>query len=258
MIPGDLINDIISDYQHFLIPFKSDLLYTGEEVNRTIIQTANVVDNILILAKSIDLNDNEKDMVNIIGLYHNIGKLWTILPENADLKNEDHAEASIAYLISNQIFLRLEESMQNIILKVIGNHNKPELSKKDGEAVLFYCKLLRDAVKLENWRMITENLVRKGGKPTFVAEHSLSLKPVVTAAVVNTVLEGNIPDKKSLVTLNDFLIFQMALVFELYHQKSFQLLNNKQYIRHLYDPLPKNDQIIEIYRMMRIFIENKI
>ena len=129
---------------------------------------------------------------------------------------------------------------------------------QDGEAILFYVKLLRDADKLDAWRSTAEYVVRKDGKTKLATELSLSEKPVVSQLICKTILNGNIPVKSEIITCNDFIIFRMAWIFELHFKKSFQILNQKQYIRKLYDSLPKNDNVIEIYRMIRIHIENHI
>ena len=84
------------------------------------------------------------------------------------------------------------------------------------------------------------------------------IKGVVTTSFCKIIIEGGIPNKSDLVTFHDFIIFQMSWVFDLHFKKSFQILNQKQYIRYLYDSLPKNDSVIEIYRMLRIYIENRI
>jgi hypothetical protein len=91
-----------------------------------------------------------------------------------------------------------------------------------------------------------------------VTELIISEKSVVTPAFCKIIIEGGIPSKSDIVTFNDFIIFQMSWIFDLHFKKSFQILNQRQYMRHLYDSLPKNDNVIEIYRMIRIYLENRI
>ena len=158
----------------------------------------------------------------------------------------------------NQPFNQLDQSTQNIIIEVIKNHNKSELPVKSHETLLFYIKLLRDADKLDIWRETSEFITHKSGKPNMAKDLNLSEKQVVTASFCKLIADGGIPNKNDLITFNDFVIFQMSLIFDLHFKKSFQLVNQKQYIRHLYDSLPKNDLVIEIYRMIRIYIENRI
>ena len=258
MVSNELISTLQTEYEEYITQFKSAPYNADPTIEKTILHTVNVVGNILILADSIELSENEKHIAEIVARFHDIGRLWLLLPENSERKITDHAEASIEYLKTSPIFHELDEPTQNIIIQVIKNHNKPELPKKEGEAVLFYVKLLRDADKLDVWRSTSEYITRKGGKPNMAIELGLSDKPVVTPSLSKIIMEGGIPNKSDIMTFNDLLIFQLSWIFDLHFKKSFQILNKKQYIRHIYDSLPKNDSVIEIYRMIRIYIENQI
>jgi len=258
MVPGELISALRKAFEDYVNPFKYAPYNSDSTIEKTIIHTNRVVENILILADSLELSENEKHVAEIAAQFHDVGRFWLLLPENAESKITDHADASIEYLKTSPVFNELDEATQNIIIQVIKNHNKPELPKKDGEAILFYVKLLRDADKLDSWRATAEYITRKGGKPNMAVELALSEKPIVTTSFSKIIIEGGIPNKADIVTFNDFLIFQMSWIFDLHFKKSFQILNQKQYIRHIYDSLPKNDSVIEIYRMIRIHIENQI
>ena len=258
MVPLELADLLRIAFKSFITPFVHEPYNRDQRVEKTIEHMEKVVENILILADSLQLNENERAVAETIARFHDIGRLWILLPENSESKITDHAEASIEYLKGIKIFNQLDEPVQHIIIQVIRNHNKPDLPQKENETVLFYVKLLRDADKLDIWRATCEFIIRKAGKPNIINELNLSEKAVVTPSFCKLIIEGGIPDKSDLITFNDFIIFQMSWVFDLHFKKSFQILNQKQYIRHLYDSLPKNDNVIEIYRMLRINIENRI
>ena len=258
MVPLELVDLLRIGFKSFITPFNSEPYNKDQRVGKTIELMEKVVDNILILADSLQLNENERVVAETLARFHNIGRLWILLPENSESKITDHAEASIEYLKLSEPFNKLDDSTQYIIIQAIKNHNKPALPEKESDTILFYAKLLRDADKLEIWRATCEFVIRKADKPNIINELNLSEKNVVTPSFCKLIIEGGIPDKSDLITFNDFIIFQMSWVFDLHFKKSFQILNQKQYIRHLYDSLPKNDSVIEIYRMIRIYIENRI
>jgi hypothetical protein len=258
MVTPELIAAQRTIFKEFIASFKVEPYNADPTIEKIIVHIERVVENILILADYLELSENEKFVAEITAQFHDIGRLWLLLPESSANKRIDHAEASIEYLKNSATIDQLDELTQNIVIQVIRNHNKPELPKKEGEAVLFYIKLLRDADKLDSWRVTSEHITRKGSKPNMATELSLSDKSVVTPSFCKIIIEGGIPNKSDIVTFNDFLIFQMSWIFDLNFKKSFQILNKKQYIRHIYDSLPKNDSVIEIYRMIRIYIENKI
>jgi hypothetical protein len=258
MISNKLISKFQADFDSYVLPLKSEFVAYNATVGKIILHIERVVENIQILAEALELSENEKQIAEIVALFHDIGRIWLLFPENSAVNITDHADASIEYLNSNQLFSELDNPTQNIIIQTIKGHNKPEIPKKEDEAILFYSKLLRDADKLDTWRSTVEYIMAKSGKPNMAVELNLSEKPFVTPMLCNTIIAGGIPNKSDIVTFNDFTIFQMSWIFDLHFKKTYQILNQKQYMRHLYDSLPKNDSVIEIYRMIRIHIENQI
>lgn len=258
MVTDELIPTLQTSLKNELNFLTTDSYISNQVIEKLIYHSERVVENILILADSLELSDNEKVVARIVAQFHDIGRIWLLLPQNSGSTITDHAEASIEYLKTSSVFELLDEPTRNIVIQVIRNHNKPDLPKKEGEAILFYVKLLRDADKLDTWRTTSEYVTRKGGKPNMALELELSDKSSVTPSFCKIIIERGIPNKADIVTFNDFLIFQLSWIFDLHFKKSFQILNKKQYIRHIYDSLPKNDSVIEIYRMIRIYIENQI
>src|SRR5665648_581470 len=139
MVPGELIFTLRTAFEDYAPIFKNAPYNSDSTVEKTLLHINKVVENILILADSLELSENEKHVAEITAQFHDIGRLWLLLPENADSKIIDHADASIEYLKASPIFGELDEATQNIAIQVIKTHNQPELPKKDkeGEAILF-------------------------------------------------------------------------------------------------------------------------
>ncbi len=258
MVTRELVENLRLAYSEFRVAFKYAPFSSDISIKMTFEHIERVVQNSMLLADNLELNENERAIAELTAQFHDIGRLWIMLPENSESKISDHAEASIEYLNNTAAFKILDETSQNIIIQVIKNHNKSHIPDNQGDSIVFYTKLLRDADKLEVWRSTSEYIKNRSGKPAITNDLNLSQKAVVTHAFCQIIIEGGIPNKEDLITFHDFIIFQMSWVFDLHYKKSFQILNQQQYIRHLYDSLPKNDHVIEIYRMIRIYIENRI
>jgi hypothetical protein len=230
-----------------------------DKVERLITHTQRVTEFILSIAKSLDLSEHESIMAETISIFHDIGRLVPYLTSDLELHHPfDHAEAGVTYLKSNFILGELDESSKNIVFESIRYHNKQEIPKKEPELISFYAKLLRDADKLDSWRTTVEYLTLKDMKPNTSMDLGLSDIPVISPAISKAILEGQIPSRTDLRTFVDFKLFQMSWVFDLNFKKSFQILNQKQYIQSIYDSLPKNNNVIDIYRMVKLYIENRI
>jgi hypothetical protein len=198
-------------------------------------------------------------MAAIIALFHDIGRLAPYLKQNNENPPEtDHAEAGVSYLKSSNLMNELDEITQNIDFESIRLHNKQEIPHKTPESIVFYAKLLRDADKLDSWQTTVEHLINRNPKPNTALDIALNDTRILSPTICNTILDNKIPSRSELKTFADFKLFQLSWVFDLNFKKSFQLLNQKQYIRTIYESLPKNNSVIDIYRMVRIYVENKI
>jgi hypothetical protein len=258
MITSDTIQAFRTDYKKYVQPFTSEAYESDNAVVRNLLHTEKVTQNILLIANSLELSESERYTAEALAIFHDIGRFWLLHPDQHETKKMDHAEASVEYLKSNQNFNLLDEQSKNIILEVILYHHTPEIVKKDNPVSLFFSRLLRDADKLDIWRLTVDSLADKTKRSNLAREFGLIEKPIITASFSQNIIDGVLAKKDDIVTFSDYLLFQMSWVFDLNFRKSFQILNKMQYMRHIYDALPKADMVFEIYRKIKIHIENQI
>jgi hypothetical protein len=258
MINKEILEAFRNDIKKYLKPFLSAQYKDDIYVLRHIIHAEKVVENILILADSLEVSESERNTAEVVALFHDIGRFWILQQDQTEKQKYDHAQASIQYLMTNSTFNSLDESVKNNLTEVIQNHHLPEIPKKENSPAYFYIRLLRDADKLDLWRATTDNLLNSKKRSVLAKELGLNDKLAVTESFCQNILEGGIAGKNEIITFSDYLLYQMSWVFDLNFKKSFQLLNQRQYMRHYYDALPKNDLVFEIYRKIKIHIENQI
>jgi hypothetical protein len=64
--------------------------------------------------------------------------------------------------------------------------------------------------------------------------------------------------KKNVLSEMDIKIMQLSWVYDLNFRPTFEYLVKNRYLESVYNSLPKNDLVIEIYRKIKVFTENKI
>ena len=180
MISSEILEAFRSDFKKYLKPFLSAQYKDDIHVLRNIIHTEKVVENILILADSLELSETEKNTAEVIALFHDIGRFWLFLQDQTEKNKYNHAQASIQYLKTNDTFISLDESVKNNFIEIIQNHHLPEIQKKDNDSEFFFIRLLRDADKLDIWRSTTDNLVDNKKRLNLNRELGLSDKPAIT------------------------------------------------------------------------------
>ena len=64
--------------------------------------------------------------------------------------------------------------------------------------------------------------------------------------------------KKNIASEMDVKIMQMSWVYDFNFRSSIELLLKNRFLEIIYSTLPKNDLVIDIYRKIKVFTENKI
>lgn len=115
-----------------------------------IIRTSNLCFKI---AKELKLSNEEIKIAEVIGLLHDIGRFEQIKIYNTfnDKESIDHATMGIKVLFEDKLIdkLDIDKKYYNIIKVAIINHNKNNIEGKLTEKEKLFCKIIRDADKLD-------------------------------------------------------------------------------------------------------------
>ncbi len=121
-----------------------------------------VVENSKFLAQELNLTQEQVELAELIGLFHDIGRFEQVrLYDTFSDKDTglDHAEYSLKVLYDDgQIKRYLDTNKYDDIIKTaVFYHNKAAIDESvTGEALLF-SKIIRDADKLDIYRVINED-----------------------------------------------------------------------------------------------------
>ncbi len=216
-----------------------------------------VVSNSLLLANVVLQTEEEKGLATIIALFHDIGKA-SLITKNADalVIQRDHATVSTKIIQQMEFFQTLAADIQLVILRSVENHNKLKLPKLDNEQQTLFARLLRDADKLDiydsSYRFFKE---KYGIQPIITVDLNRSAE--VSEKIIKSVLAGKTAAVEDIKSMNDYKLLLLSMAFDLNFKYTFRIMSEKQYIQKIYETLPKRDQIIDVYRSIKLFVENK-
>ena len=118
--------------------------------------TYEVVRKSEYIASRLGLNKENTELAKLIALLHDIGRFEQIkeTQEFNDTKLE-HAEFGTKVLFQNNLIRKFidDDKYDEIISKAIYNHNKYKIQEGLNEIELLQCKIIRDADKLDNFRV---------------------------------------------------------------------------------------------------------
>lgn len=216
-----------------------------------------VVANSLLLSNVVLQTEEDKRIATVNALFHDIGKA-SLMSKNVEalVIQRDHATVSAKIVQQMEFYQTLSADIQLVILKSIESHNKLKLPKLDSEQQTLFARLLRDADKLDiydsSYRFFKE---KYGIQPVITVD--LIKTPDVSEKILKSILAGKTAAVEDMKTMNDYKLLLISMAFDLNFKYTFRIMSEKQYIQKIYETLPKRDQIIDVYRSIKLFVENK-
>lgn len=219
-----------------------------------------VADISLHLAEKLEFTEEQCQLAYFVGLFHDIGRFSQLVEFNTfhDDDSVDHAELGVKILSEDAAFRKLDFASNDLFLKAIANHNKLKLQNGFSEQELKFAKLIRDADKLDILRVLTDYYSNRNATPNHTLTWDLPKGNVVSPLVAKEVLSGKLVSKKNVASEIDVKIMQLSWVFDLNFKPSFEYLFKDRFLERIYKTLSKNDLVIEIYRKVKVYSENKI
>jgi len=223
--------------------------------------TRRVCRQITEIGRDLGLNEDERYFSEIIALFHDIGRFEQYARYNTflDSRSLNHAEFGVEILREKGVLNSLDASSRELILKAISNHNRATLPRHEDEACLFFSRLLRDADKLDIWRVVTEYYQRKAnGEQNNAIELDLPDTPGVSYETYRALMAKKIVDIHCMENLNDFKLLQVGWVYDINFVPTFRRLRQKGYLDVIRKALPDSNAIREIFTAVGSYVDEKL
>ena len=220
--------------------------------------TERVCNEILHLGEKLELNRHELRLAEIIALFHDVGRFeqYVRYKTFVDRQSEDHAELGIKLMKRYNVFNEFDKHTKNLIFRTIRYHNRASLPQNETELCMFFTKLLRDADKLDIWRVVIEYYHRNGGRRNGAIELGLPDTPGISEHVYQDIMNKRIVDVNHIKNLNDFKVLQMGWVFDINFEPTLHSVRSRCYLEMIREVLPETDKIQEIFNVTQRHIDH--
>ncbi len=240
---------------------KSFYTINAEEQKNIILKehhTFNVCKNINEISKSLNLKDSEINLAETVALFHDIGRFEQLKRYNTfkDSISINHGTLGSDILSETKMLESLPQKEIQIILQSVKYHNAIKMPDLKDDTIIKYLKLIRDADKLDIWRIFSAYFVNAEDMG------SAARLGLPDTSDYNSELLGNIYNRKiislsNITNLNDFKIMQISWLFDLNFKLSFHLFKEREYSSIL-STIPQNDEIIKLTSFILKYIDERI
>ncbi|MBC2715505.1 MAG: HD domain-containing protein [Desulfobacteraceae bacterium] len=222
--------------------------------------TIRVCNEIEDIGKSLDLNSNKLRLAEITALFHDIGRFeqYARYQTFVDSKSENHALLSVKILENKGILNGFDETLKNLIFRIIKYHNRATLPEKENETCLFFSKLLRDADKLDIWKVVINYYHEKNSRRNSALELDLPDTAGFSNEVYQDLMDKQIVDIRHVKSLNDFKLLQVGWIFDINFDATLNAVRSRHYLEMIQAVLPETKKIQEIFHMIQTYLSEKI
>lgn len=250
MIDEPTLMKLKSWFEKYVLQYASNDQDIKKNIELKKQHTGNVCIEILDIANSINLNRQDIFLAETVALLHDVGRFSQYIRYQTfnDAKSENHAILGAEILSREGALENVDRESRKLILDVVSCHNCAELPFDNDERRNLFLKLLRDADKIDIWRVVTEYYEKQAPVPNNSIELNLSNNREISAQIVDELLAGRIARTKNMKTLNDFKLLQMGWVFDLNFPRAFVIAAGRRYLDRIKDTLPDSDIVTQVYK----------
>lgn len=238
--------------------------YTGDaEYDRPIHlkedHTARVRDNIVSLGRGLDLGDQDLLLIETIGLFHDIGRFeqYKCYGTFVDAASEDHARLGIREMMTHSVLSMCTATEKRLIATAIAYHNSAVLPETRDDRARLFMRLIRDADKLDVWRVLIDYYHVRHEDPSAALELGVPDDPVCSPEIIEALYTKRSALLKDARTVNDAILLQISWVFDLNFAQSIRLTRERGYIPQLLAFLPQTDTIRAAVSQAQSYLESR-
>lgn len=137
-------------------------------IERKYYHSLRVMDLSILISRYLGLDDKDITLASIIGLLHDYARFeqWTKYKTYSDKDSIDHGDLAVKRLFENKeiVDYDLDVNDYETVYTAIKYHNKIAIPYSLGNRSKLFCKIIRDADKLDIFYLRTnKSLVKEGG-----------------------------------------------------------------------------------------------
>ena len=221
-----------------------------EEIQRMMLSkethTAKVRSICRDLALHLRLSTEEVALAELMGLLHDTGRFrqFTVYRTFTDAISVDHAALGIDIIEEARILRPLSEDERTLITFAIENHNKKEIAPTGNDRQRFFARLLRDADKLDIYRVLEPLLAPSDGRG-------------VSSDFLEKFAVGEQVDYTMIHTFDDRKLVRLMWVYDINFSWTLQRVVERGYVDKIIRCLPTGEAIEEGVRRLRCYVAEK-
>ena len=203
------------------------------------------------ISKDINLKEDDTNIAILIGLLHDYSrfKQWTEYKTFSDIDSIDHGDLAVEELFDNNEIKKYYENDKyyDEIYMSIKYHNKLNFPKNISERNKLFCKIIRDADKLDILYLISINF-----------NLNKQNNELISSKIEKEFFENKLLKIEDVKNKSDRLLFDLALIYDLNFNYSFKHIKENKIIEQIYNKVEDKIKFKKYFEYIQQYIEERI
>lgn len=205
-------------------------------------------------------SESEIYLAEIAGLMHDIGRFEQIRQYSSfnDSETVDHGDFGFELAQSLEFMQILPAPERELVLNVIHYHNKKDIPSQLPEASLRLLKLVRDADRLDIYRVVLEAFESGDLFKHPEIQMGLSTDHAASPDVVAKVLAKESVPYTIMRTLGDRLLLQVSWLFLMSSRTAIELFHERKVLRGFKKIMPDEPTVKPVFEFAAAYLRERL
>ncbi|MCL6583999.1 MAG: HD domain-containing protein [bacterium] len=241
--------EIIAYFRAWFSQYVATFSSSSAEQERNIIlkkeHTLRVCQEILSLGHDLGLTDQELFLAEAAALFHDLGRFrqWQQYGTFRDDQSENHALLALRVLDEHKLLAKLSPTEQELIRWAIQYHNTLHVPEMENLQAVQLTRLLRDADKLDIFRVFLDHFHSPPEQKNFSVEWNLPDTDGYSEAIWADLSHHRISSLAYVRNRNDFKLLLLGWVFDINFLPTVQRILERKYVEEICRLLPPYPEI---------------
>lgn len=207
--------------------------------------THRVCANIIRIAASEGLERERLMLAETIALLHDVGRFEQYRQYRTfrDSDSVNHAALGAEILRDSDLLVELSSCERDLVNDSVEAHNLFTIPEEIGDDHRLFLSLIRDADKLDIWRVFTAFFQQPERERSSVAGLGFPDRPDCSREVLDEVANGTMVRLSLARTMNDFKLVQLSWVYDLSFPESFTMVAESNAVQGIAETLPDTEGV---------------
>ncbi len=227
-------------FQGFVEPYLETDPEGRENIRLKVEHTRRVCRVMELLTQGENLSLPDRILAAAVALLHDVGRFpqyrrWRTF---RDSLSDNHARLALEVIREQSLLAGLTPEERALIEEAVRFHNLAGLPSRMHSPTDLFLRLIRDADKLDIWRVFLDLFAVPPQERASAALLGLPERPGVSPACLAQLAQGRIVRLETVECVNDYKLLLVSWCFDLNFVTSHRLLRERDYLPHLAAELP--------------------